>query len=227
MTVRPFGIAATALLAITLAGCSTDLNPGLAAQVNDQRISRSQIDDLVMSACSFSKIARIEAGGEDPQSSMAGLRQLIITRKVDYALVNQAAEDLGITVSAAKIDAVSQPVPETLTGEDADRIRDFFHEAAKAQLQQAAIGAHIADDTVVDDSVPVTQENLDAGAKYLQEYAANQDVVVNPEFGSWDGRSVTQLSGSLSVAVSDEAADLLSAAQSGSIPDLPPSQVCG
>jgi hypothetical protein len=227
VTLRPLGAGAAVLLAVVVSGCGTSLNPGAAAQVNDQRITQSEVDDMVMAACEFSKVARLEAGGKDPQSSMAALRETVIGAKVQFALTEQAAEELGITVSDAAVTAAMQTVPPQLTGDAADLVRDFFHDAAKAQVQQAVIGAHSVDSSVTDDSAPMSDENLAAGEQFLQEYAAEQDIEVNPEFGTWDGSKVSRGSGSLSVAVSDRAEEIGQAADNRSIPDLPASQVCG
>jgi SurA-like protein len=213
-----------ALLVVTLTGCGANFHPGEAAIINGQGISVSSIDNLVLAACDYSKQARLSQGGAEPTQSMANLRFSITQALIHFVITNKAASLLGLTVSDAKIASVagSTTVPDGVSGTNRSLLTNFFSDAAKAQLQQAVIGAHLRNPKITTADA-VTKKDLQAAAPYLDKFTAHQHVVVDPSFGKWNGTALVQASGSLSDPVSAAAGS----SSATPIKDLPPSQVCG
>jgi hypothetical protein len=218
--------------ALALTGCSTDLNPGTAATVDDTRISQSDVDDLVSATCSYSEALRLEQGaGTDATQSVANLRSYFTQQKVDFEITSDAVEELGLTVHDSTVTALaaSNPMPEKLDSHDQELMEGYFEDQARSLLEQAVIGAHQQDSsvTVADDTL--TQDDVDAAQDYLNEYRQQYDVEVNPAYGIWRNGTVVPASGSLSDPVSQLAKDAFKnlGGSSGSLSDLPPGQVCG
>jgi hypothetical protein len=213
------------LLVVVLTGCGANFHPGEAAIVDGTGISSGSVDDLVLAACEYSKQGRLSQGGAVPTQSMARLRFSITQALIQFLINDKAARQLGVTVSDAKIASVAgaATMPPGISGSTRQLLTSFFHESAKAQLQQAVIGAHLRDPKITTADA-VTQDDLKAATPYLQKFAAQQHVVVDPSYGRWNGAALVAASGSLSVPVSTTPGG---AGAATAVKDLPPSQVCG
>lgn len=217
--------------AVLLTGCSSvDLHPGQAAIVNDDiKISASDVDDTVMAACSYIEIS---AEGNDQAQPLAisDLRSNLTTTKVLTPLYEQLIDDLGLTIRPADISKLTgqNPLPDGLSQQDQDILTDYFYDLAVLQLSQALIGSNATDPTITNSSQLTTDESA-AGADVITAFLEEQDVEVNPQYGSWDGANVATGSGSLSTPVSDAAQPLQADPETGAtdVSKLPPSQVCG
>lgn len=219
-------LAVAAVFAV--AGCGVNIHPGTAAVVNGHVISQGEVDDLVLAACEYSEAVRLEQGGAEPGQSMAALRSSLAEALIQFEVTDEAARQLGLSVSDASVAKLTadSTMPPGLSDESRELLEGFFSDASRAQLQQAVVGAHLRDPKVVT-AEDATPEDIDAATKYLNTFAADQDVTVNPSYGSWDGTTLVHTSGSLSDAVSTTPpADDLAAAPDP-VKDLPPSQVCG
>jgi hypothetical protein len=214
-----------AVLVVVLTGCGANFHPGEAAIVDGTGISSGSVDDLVLAACDYSKQGRVSQGGAVPTQSMARLRFSITQALIQFILNDKAARQLGVTVSDAKIAAVAgaATMPRGVSASTRKLLTTFFHESARAQLQQAVIGAHLRDPKITTADA-VTQDDLKAAAPYLKKFAAKQHVVVDPSYGRWNGTALVAASGSLSVPVSVKPGGTDAAT---AVKDLPPSQVCG
>lgn len=223
---RRFG-AVAALVVFAVTGCGTSFHPGQAVVINGQGVSASSIDDLVLAACDYSKQVRLAQGGAEPTQSMASLRSSLTQALIQFAITNKAATQLGLTVSGAKIAALSgsSTMPPGISPSSRSVLTDFFADSAKAQLQQAVIGAHLRDRKVTTADA-VTQDDLKAATPYLNKFAAKQHVVVDPSYGKWNGTALVAASGSLSDRVSAVSTPS-TADPASSVKNLPPSQVCG
>jgi hypothetical protein len=224
------GVAVVAALSVS--ACGTDLNPGVAAVVDDTTISQGEVDDLVDAACAYSEAVREEeGGGSEPTQVIAQLRSLITQQLIDFEISSAAVDELGLTVndSTATALALSNPMPSDLDPDQEELMREFFDAQAYSLLQQAVIGAHQRDEsiTVADDTL--TREDVDAAQEFLDEFAGEFDIEVNPAYGTWDGSAVVTSSGSLSDPVSALAQDAFASPEEspGASADLPPNQVCG
>lgn len=215
-----------ALAMLLLAGCGTGIRPGAAAVVNGHVITQDEVDDLVLAACEYSKAVRLEQGGAEPAQSMATLRSSLAEALIQFEITDAAAAQLGVSVSDAKIAQLSSgnPMPAGLSKTSRDLLEDFFYGASRAQLQQAVVGAHLRDPKITTADA-VTPQDLQAATEYLDDFAKQQEVTVNPSYGSWDGSTLVDVSGSLSDPVSTSATAADPAADP--VEGLPPSQVCG
>lgn len=224
------GLAAVAVLAVS--GCgSTNLHSGSAAVVDGTPISQSQVDKMVLAACSFVKQQRLAAGQAQVGQPVASLRTNIANSYIDFILDSRAARKLHISISEAAIARFPSSIPKGVSEADRARLQQFFHQTARSRLEEAVIGAHLKDPSVTTPD-KVTRANLEALAtaarNYLARFRANQNVTVNPVYGMWSGTTLQPASGSLSDAVSASAKKWLSLRGGGGQPsDLPPSQVCG
>jgi SurA-like N-terminal domain len=216
-----------AVLVLVLTGCSTTFHPGTAAMVDGEGIAPSSIDNLVLAACDYAKQARLSQGGAAPTQSMATLRFGITQALIQFALLDKAAEQLGLTVSDAKVASVASAtrMPPGLSASSRSLLARFFSESAKAQLQQAVIGAHLRDPKITT-ADSVSQDDLKTAAPYVKKFAAKQHVVVDPSYGRWNGTTLVAASGSLSDPVSVTPTPP-GANSADAVTDLPPSQVCG
>lgn len=215
-------LVSSAAAVLMLAGCGTNFHPGAAAVVNDHAISESEVDNLVLAACEYSKEVRLEQGGAEPGQSMASLRSSLAAALIRFEITDEAATQLGLSVSDAKIAELTaaNQIPPGLSETTRELLEGFFLDASRAQLQQAVVGAHLSDPQVTT-ADHITSADSDAATQYLNHFAAKQDVTVNPSYGSWDGSALVHGSGSLSDPVST------TATAAAPVADLPPSQVCG
>jgi hypothetical protein len=220
-------VAAFGLLIVVLAGCGLRFHPGEAAVVDGTAITAGHVDDLVLAACDYSKQVRLSQGGAVPAQSTASLRSNLIKALIEFVITDRAASKLGLTVSDARIAqlAGSTTMPAGVSSSTKTLLSEFFHNSAKAQLQQAAIGAHLRDPSITTADT-VTQSDLSAATEYLNEFAAKQHGSVDPSFGKWDGTKLVDTSGSLSDPVSATPTPVTGNSASA-VKDLPPSQVCG
>jgi len=223
-------IGGAALAVIAVAGCGTDLHPGAAAVVDGTTISQGEVGDLTSAFCTSIEQQRTSSGRSQPTTSIAELKRNLTGSLIQFQLTQDAADELGLSVSdAAVADFLKQQqvsVSESLPDDDQQLIEDFFDQAARNQLLLALIGAHQKDPSVTTID-QVTSDETQAGTTYMQKYAADHDVTVNPSYGTWGDQGLGLSSGSLSAAVSDQAKAFLQPPAQGETPDLPASQLCG
>ena len=88
---------------------------------------------------------------------------------------------MGLTVSPAAIAKVtsSQKIPPGLSSSDQQLLTQFFYDSAKAQLQQATIGAHLKDPSVTN-ADNVTSADITAATAVPHAFTAKQSVTVSP-----------------------------------------------
>jgi hypothetical protein len=211
-----------------VSGCS--FHPGSAAVVDGQSISQGDLDNLVMAACDFSKVRRLQAQGTAPATAMAYLRRIFLQDEISFIITAKAAQQLHLTITPASIANVTsgETIPAGLSSQDHDLLTMFFTDSARSQLQQATIGAHLSNPSVTDSS-HVTPTDLRAAQKYMTAFTARQHVSINPAYGNWSGQRLGNAIDSLSVPVSHDAkhwATLRKNDASG-VKGLPAGQVCG
>ena len=196
--VTAVGVGAAALV---LAGCSTDLHPGNAAVVDGTRITQSHIDDVTNAVCSY-VVEAGKQGGQPQEIGIADLKSSLTSTLVQFEITRQLAEERGLSVSQAQIDAQAARfgLPTGLSAADEKLVQNYFDEAAEATLLQALIGANDKDPSVTDAS-DLTQAEIDAQKPFMNAYFEAANVDVNPAYGSWNGKSVEAGSGSLSAEV--------------------------
>jgi SurA N-terminal domain len=225
-------VVAVVLLAVT--ACGTDLHPGTAATVGDTTIGESEVEDLVVAACSFTEETRIaEDSGSDPTQSIANLRRSVTQQLIQTEVTNQATQELGLTISESTASSLAaqsvDSIPDGVSPEDRELLEEFFTEQSRSLLGQGVIGAHLRDESITVGDEGITQDDVDGAQEYLAGFAADLEIEVNPAFGTWEDGEVLLASGSLSDPVSDvaEAAFSDSVGSPESLNELPASQVCG
>ncbi len=178
-------------------------------------------------ACDYSQQVRLSQGGAVPAQSTANLRANLIQALIQFALTDRAASQLGVTASDARIAqvAASAKMPDGVSSTTRGLLTQYFHDSARAQLLQAAIGAHLRDPKITTADA-VSPNDITAARPYLDKFAAKQSVTVDPSFGRWNGTRVVNTSGSLSVPATVTPTPSGSSSATA-VKNLPQSQVCG
>lgn len=214
------GIALAA--AVLLTGCDDvpAFNPGVAAQVGDDTISMSTVDDLTATYCEAAE-TQLQ---EDQALPQHYLRGQVAGSLALRAAADQFAAEKGVTADPS-YDAAVEQAEQSLSGLDAAQrqaIIDVQGAAAYVQAVETAVGAELG-------TTGGRKAKLAAGQKAFQEWLADQDVRIDPRFGVSisDGTS-QRIDTSLSYAVSDTPtkadADQPDTEYAGALPD---NQRCG
>lgn len=209
-----------------LAGCGSNLHPGAAANVNGSVLSQSEVDDIVGAACRYITLQN-QASTTPQQFSVSQLRATVTSSLISFDLLDGAVDDLGLTIRDADVEALAaqSTLPEGLSSSDSALLDEFFTDAAQSEVTQETVGAHLKDSSVTD-SGDATSDDVGASTDYVKKYFGEQDVTVNPGYGTWDGTTVNQSAGSLSDPVSDAAKQALPADGQTDLSGRPAAQVC-
>ncbi|MBA2559326.1 MAG: SurA N-terminal domain-containing protein [Propionibacteriales bacterium] len=227
---RPVGaLLAVALGLSAVSGCGTRLTPGVAATINETTISQDRVDSVVQAACEYTAANAAAGGQAGAPVSLANLRSTITQALIQFAVTDEAATAMGLSVSEAAISAGAEQntIPESLDDDADHTLKGFFEEFARSSAQGQLIGAHLSDPSITTFD-EVTADKSAQASSYLKTFVAKQDITVNPAYGRWTGSAVVGGSGSLSDPVSDIAKASQAAASDpqASTSDLPASQVC-
>jgi hypothetical protein len=190
---RRVGILAVAGLAtLVLAGCgssSEGMAAGDAAVAETFRITQAQVAE---------QVAAVQAAGGQPTAEPpAGLTVASVQRLVITAVVGRVAEEVGVSVSDAEVDAdVAQLVADN-GGKDALEAAalqagippDAIDDVVRVNLLVSAIGRTLQPDGEGGAQVAAAQERLAA-------YSREADVQVAPRYGTWDHASLAVQAGS-------------------------------
>ena len=208
--------AGTALL---LSSCSSN-PPGVAADVNGQRITDKQVDDFAKVLCSLSS-----QGGQAAQpSSTARFSSLQIL------LGNQLAESM-TDVSSVSESAVSQAMQQLETSRSTipESLRGTFDTVAReyAQAQTAIVELGRKSLEAQGKRNVSDQDAFTEGERLRTQYASKADIEIDPRFGTMESGQLKPGDGSLSVPVSDFAREASADQPSSSlVAQLPASQKC-
>lgn len=145
LPVRPL-VAGAAVLA--LAGCGGPVQPGAAAVIGDQRVTDTQVQQVVQRGLANPQAAQ-QAGADRPAYQRSVLRRLI-----DHIIVTKAAANEHVSVSASQIDATIAGIAAQLGGAD-----KLAADAAKAGIAPADLRPTLSDITLRD----ALAEKLTAG----------------------------------------------------------------
>lgn len=170
-------VAALAVAAPLLTGCSADSRPGAAAVVGEETITVSQIQHQVEQA------RETQYAQEDAESLVAAtgdLPRVMVQQQVMRHLVEQAAERLGIDATRREVQA------------ERARFQAQFPNEEVMEREVAAIGLGPLDQ--LDDffrmEVLFLKLNERAGPdginEVLAETAEEVGVEINPRYGEWD-----------------------------------------
>lgn len=220
------GAVVAAAAVLLLAGCGT--HPGAAAVAGDATISEQQVNDAAAALCA-STIASAEAQGQArPELAARGARQAALQLLLDSELTRQFGEARGIEPNQGVVSrAVGQQAQgiQAIPAEQRDDFRSLFRGFQESQLIIEEAGR----DSLLSQGAtdPAPEEVTTEGTRLRDEWAADLEIEVDPRFGEYADGTVTPTSGSLSIPVSERAAQG-AAAEPGPewTSGLPASQKC-
>lgn len=216
-------LAAAALLA--LSGCgAADLHPGAAAVVEGQAISLEEANEFAEGFCDLNRPSLQQNG---TRVSMAEIRAFSLHLQVRDVLVHDFAEERGVELGGDYHAAVSQLDEEAAqVGVPPESVDTYVRFRELEEYAGAVFRA------VGEQEGASGDQALSAGQAAFQEWAAQQDVDLDPRFGTLDEQFAYQPGGeSLSVPVSEQARLGSQPAQRGEpatgyAATLPTSQTC-
>lgn len=216
-SVRRVALAALALAAAPLTACAggPEIHPGDAAVVGDESITIERVDAMAADLCALQEPGLAQQGAVLP---MALLRSVAAETLVSDALLPAFAEEAGIDLAAVR-NGVREELETSLAEVPAD-IRD------EAEQQLAFEGARRAVLGIAGREGASSAEQATAqGAELFNTWRAEQDVEIDPRFGTVDLDRLAwdEGNGSLSVPADDAAGALDQEAAA----KLPASQRCG
>lgn len=211
-----------ALSALLLSSC-TGNTPGVAAQIEGDRITDEQVDDFAQVLCSLGGLPGGEAGTPTKFARFSSLQILLGNELAediaDVESVDRASVAAAVEQMNASRDAIPKSVLDTFdqVAEEFSRAQNAIIELGRQSLEEAGQQGEI------DDQAAYTE-----GERLRTEYAAQADIEVDPRFGSLEEGVLQPGDGSLSVPVSDLAVQAGAEEPSPElIEQLPASQKCG
>jgi hypothetical protein len=192
-------LVAAVLVTTALAGCSPD-QVGSAAVIDGEVVST---DELQSATQSYLAVVKDADSGE--------VQRTILQRRIVSAVIDEAAREAGVSVSAGKIARDRDEALESVGGRKA-LVRalaqqqqaqvvppDEIERWVEDRLLFSAMAEEVAGGSVADQS-PEAQQALQQVNADLVEVAQRLDVEVSPRYGTWDPeRGLTPLvSGGLS-----------------------------
>ncbi|WP_240617386.1 hypothetical protein [Nocardioides speluncae] len=190
------GVAAVSLLA----GCG-QIHPGAAAQVGEQRVTMSEVDDIAADVCTA-----FEPQFQQQQQiiPMRYVKQAVVQAATMRELVRQVAEERAVDApesyreDLAKVEAQAADVPASA--------RDSFIEFLSTEPYVNAMLLQAGGEALQDEgqAQPTNEEAAARGASLLSDYAREVGVDIDPRYGLelQDGE-IVPTDRSVSLAVSD------------------------
>lgn len=210
-----------AAAALLLSSCGGSNAPGVAAEVNGQRITDRQVDDFAKVLCSLS--SQGATSSQPSRTARFSSLQILVSDQLTAGMTD---------LSQVPESAVSQAMQQLASSRDAlpQSLQGTFDTVAReyAQAQTAIIDLGRKSLEAQGKKNVSDQDAFTEGERLRTEYASKADVEVDPRFGTMVSGKLQPSDGSLSVPVSDFAREA-SAAQPSSdlVSQLPASQKCG
>ena len=214
--------AATAAAALLLLSACGGTAPGVAAEVEGDRITDEQVDAFAEVLCTIGGVSGGEAGAPTRSARFASLQIL---------MANELTQDVADVeeVPAEQVSAILEgmaPAREALSGEQLETFDEVAREFARAQTAIVELGRESMEGS--GQQGEITDEAAYAeGQRLLTEHAAEADIEVDPRFGEVVDGALRPGNGSLSVPVSDLAVQGAAAEPGDQLASLlPASQKC-
>lgn len=204
---RPLaGLAAAALLGTgVLSGCGVSeiqAAPGVAAEIDDRQISVAEVDDLSVATC--------EVLRSNPELLGQGFTGSTVRDTVLAQLAQREIADLIAAENDIDGDVVygraAQQARLGLAQADSEALEEVLPVFASSGYLRAVV-AEVVDPSLPADADEATQ--LASYQTYLSAWQAAHDISTNPLFTEVDFTAPAERRNELSVAVSDEAVELL------------------
>jgi hypothetical protein len=196
--VRGAGALCAAVLLLSACG---GVAPGVAAEVEGERITDEQVDDFAEVLCAIGGVQGTEAGVPAKSARFASLQILLANQLTELvADVEDVQQDQVASVlqgMAAARDLLSEDQQETFdeVAEEFARAQTALVELGRASLAEQGQPEQPAQDA--DDAA------FAEGQRLMAEGAQDADVEVDPRFGELVDGGLQPSNGSLSVPVSD------------------------
>jgi hypothetical protein len=231
VSIRPLAgtLAASALLLVALSGCGvagTGFHPGVAAQVGDEKVSVSRVDQVASNYCSaISEQLR----GDNQVLPLRYLRGGVAGQLALVAAAEQLADEYGVEPGAQYDQKVAElkGAVAALPDEQQDAVIEVESSASYISGVQQAVGTEVLRKKGT--AEPTTTEAGQAGQRALNAWLDEHDVDIDPQFGVElrNGQAVpvdTSLSHAVGSTAKKGDADTPDPAYAGS---LPSSHRCG
>ena len=183
---RVAAVASSAVLAVGLTACDTDM-VGSAAVVGNDRISVTELQDHAREV--------LDVQGVDPAGDQRNLQMTLLNRLIAFELRDRIAADAGITVTEADVDT-------------------FIAEQLIAQAPDGDLTPLLAQNAMTEDTLReavrevLVLEQIGGQQAYFEAMAAASQEVgveVNPRYGRWTGAGIEEVSGSISLRAGESA----------------------
>lgn len=164
-----------------LSGCGQD-SPGVAASIDDETISLSEVDAYAGAVCDYAATSA-ELSGTPPQPVSGGeLRSFVLDLLIRATLTDRVADQVGArvppSVGAEEPDAQTQAVIEAMPQAEGDRIAEIYSVSQRTAALARAIGAKLLADEGTPDATGDQADQRAAEAITAAEQDA--DITVEP-----------------------------------------------
>lgn len=221
--------AALAAVALMAAGCGlTDdgARPGIAAEVDGQRLELSQVDQAVADYCDL--LTANEQFSAVPTALVRGQFAQGWTRAV---AVEELAAELGVPLPPEAIDRATVEGLWMELGEVDDDNYDSFEWLTWVQLRLSATAEQLGAATILKETGQAVsgEEAINVGVSLADEWLADHEPVLNPVFGRYNPETGYYDGDSLSIPVSSEAGSVVDTSKltAEQVNALPADQRCG
>lgn len=223
-----FRLLAPAILTATLmlTGCAGSSSPGVAAQVGDETITVTRVDETTRHLCTALS-EQYEAEGRVVPLSI--IRQGVLQFLVVRSQAEQLAEDHGIEPSAAYEQAVAEQT--RIAAGLPEEVREDYVEVLTTDAFATDIAGQVGQAKLAEEGFeePTQEQVQQAGRDAFLSWPDANGIEVDPKYGIRlvDG-ALTATDTNLSFAVSDEAkAGAADEPDPAYVSSLPSSQRCG
>ena len=181
LTLAAAALAASA--ALVLSGCSNQ-DAGSAATFSDGRITEAELNSQVEEV--------LAAKGQTGTTKDPVLVQQTLGRMITTRLIDQLAEDSGITVTQGQIDEMIANYEAQLGGAESLRIAFLSENVAPSQIE-AFLRLQVQAQALGIELNPRGSAEEQGMAVYqaVSDYSQEVDTTVSPRFGSWDTQSLS------------------------------------
>lgn len=228
-----------ALSACGVAGAGTGVHPGVAASINGDSLSSSDVDAAATSFCSALSSG---AFGQVGAVSRSELRQGVAGNLLRQTAASQFAAEQGVTIGPY-YDTVRAQAADSLPDGLSEDQRDALVEVQSADTYVSEVALAVGEKDLGDGATPSAKIPPDAakarGAELFAQWLADQDVSIDPSVGialgpdgSWapaDTTTSVALSSTARLAASDAvgADGKPDPTHTAYVQSLPASQRCG
>lgn len=222
-------VAAVAAVALLTAGCGITDNaakPGLAAEVDGKTLQLDKVDRVVADYCALRA-----SNPEAPAAPTALIRAQFVIGWTQAVAVDTLGPEHGVALPQAEIDrlAVDQAWGRlgTIDDENYDSFVWLTWIQQRLTTPVAELGSKLA---LAESGQQLTGDAAtNRGVDAVTEWLDDQDVDINPVFGSYDASTVSFSGDPLSIPVSAEARSAQKTAEltPEQIAKLPAGQLCG